>query len=251
MRAHHHHQLSLVHLKHLQPPHHRAEGKRKRRKNRSGAATKLLIRERNRRDQRKSSRESSMVSRDNNQHSISPVLREKLQLLRSITHSTAVNESSIILDASKYIEELKEKVEILNQDITTSACSLKSSNTHDSLPTVYIKYFFLVYCVIMFPGLSAISFGVTVETLEKGFLINVISEKSCPGLLVSVLEAFEQLNLNVAEATASCTDSFRLEAFSSTDQGEEQGENVNAQVVRQAVLRAIRHWSTITANQDD
>ena len=55
------------------------------------------------------------------------------------------------------------------------------------------------------------------ETLEKGFLINVMSEKSCPGLLVSVLEAFEQLNLNVAEATASCTDSFTFEAISTTD----------------------------------
>jgi hypothetical protein len=41
---------------------------------------------------------------------------------------------------------------------------------------------------------------VTVETLvggHGGFLINVFSDKSCPGLL---------------EATASCADSFRLEA---------------------------------------
>jgi len=72
------------------PPYHRAEGKRKRRKNKSESATKLLIRERKRTKQQKSLRESSMVSRDNNQHSISPVLHEKLQLLRSITHSTSV-----------------------------------------------------------------------------------------------------------------------------------------------------------------
>lgn len=51
------------------------------------------------------------------------------------------------------------------------------------------------------------------ETLEKGFLINVFSDKSCPGLLVSILEAFEDLGLNVLEARVSCTDSFRLEAF--------------------------------------
>lgn len=53
---------------------------------------------------------------------------------------------------------------------------------------------------------------VTVETLEKGFLINVFSEKSCPGLLVSVLEAFEELGLNVLEARVSCAESFRLQA---------------------------------------
>ena len=53
---------------------------------------------------------------------------------------------------------------------------------------------------------------VSVQTLEKGFMINVLSEKSCPGLLVSVLEAFEELGLNVLEARVSCADSFRLQA---------------------------------------
>ena len=54
------------------------------------------------------------------------------------------------------------------------------------------------------------------ETLvggHGGFLINVFSDKSCPGLLVSVLEAFDELGLSVLQATASCADdSFRLEA---------------------------------------
>lgn len=53
-----------------------------------------------------------------------------------------------------------------------------------------------------------------VETLEKGFLINVLSEKNCPGLLVSVLEAFEELGLEVLDARVSCSDNFRLEAVS-------------------------------------
>ena len=53
---------------------------------------------------------------------------------------------------------------------------------------------------------------VTVETLEKGFLIKAFSEKSCPGLLVSFLEAFEDLGLNVLEARVSCEGSFRLQA---------------------------------------
>lgn len=50
------------------------------------------------------------------------------------------------------------------------------------------------------------------ETLERGFLINVFSEKNCPGLLVSILEAFEFLGLDVLDARVSCSDVFQLEA---------------------------------------
>ncbi|XWS44069.1 hypothetical protein CRYUN_Cryun15aG0012900 [Craigia yunnanensis] len=122
-----------------------------------------------------------MVSREQRR----AALHEKLQLLRSITNSHALNKTSIIVDASKYIEELKQKVERLNQDIAAA----QTSNDQNPLPM-----------------------QVTVETLEKGFLINVFSDKNCPGLLVSILEAFEELGLNVQEATVSCTDSFQLQA---------------------------------------
>ncbi|KAI8008531.1 hypothetical protein LOK49_LG07G01317 [Camellia lanceoleosa] len=53
---------------------------------------------------------------------------------------------------------------------------------------------------------------VTVETLEKGFLINVFSEKNCPGLLVTILKAFEELGLDVLDANVSCSNNFCLEA---------------------------------------
>lgn len=42
--------------------------------------------------------------------------------------------------------------------------------------------------------------------------MNVYSESSCPGLLVAILEAFEDLGLNVLEARVSCADSFHLQA---------------------------------------
>jgi hypothetical protein len=64
---------------------------------------------------------------------------------------------------------------------------------------------------------------VTVQTLGTGFLINIISIKDMPGLLVSVLEVFEELGLHVLEAEASCADSFRLEAVG----GEVRLENRN------------------------
>lgn len=65
---------------------------------------------------------------------------------------------------------------------------------------------------------------VTVETLGHGsFLVNVFSDKSCPGLLVSILEAFDDLGLGVLEATAACADTFRLEAIG--------GEVINWQIL--------------------
>ncbi|KAG4128638.1 hypothetical protein ERO13_D09G032400v2 [Gossypium hirsutum] len=157
-----------------------------------------------------------MVSREHKR----AALHEKLQLLRSITNSHAVNKTTIIVDASKYIEELKQKVERLNQDISAA----QTSNDQNALPMV------------------------AVETLEKGFLINVFSEKSCPGLLVSLLEAFEELGLNILEARVSCTDSFRLQAVGG--ENEEQSESIDAQVVKQAVLQAIKNWSEGTDQQE-
>ncbi|KAJ0089069.1 transcription factor bHLH61-like isoform X1 [Pistacia vera] len=138
-------------------------------------------------------------------------LYEKLMQLRDVTNSTALNKTSIVVDATKYIEELKQKVESLNQEIGTS----EISTVQNSLPV-----------------------QVTVEALEKGFLINVYSEKNCPGLLVSILEAFEKLGLEVLDARVSCTDSFQLEAVGG-DSSEGQAEGMDAQVVKQAVLQAI------------
>ncbi|KAH1211803.1 hypothetical protein AAZX31_14G052100 [Glycine max] len=139
-------------------------------------------------------------------------LHEKLQHLRSITNSRALNKTSIIVDASKYIEKLKQKVEILNQEIA----SAETSSVHNPLPMV------------------------TVETLEKGFLINVFSAKGCSGLLVSILEAFEEMRLTVLEARVSCTDTFRFQAVG---ENEEQAETIDAHVVQQAVVQAIKNWS--------
>ncbi|XP_022890839.1 transcription factor bHLH61-like isoform X4 [Olea europaea var. sylvestris] len=112
------------------------------------------------------------------------------QQLRSATNSTSVTTTSIVVDATRYIEELKEKVQKLNQDIAT----LQNSDEQS----------------------SSLPMQVTVETLEKGFLINVYSEKNCPGLLVSILEAFERLGLEVLDARVSCSNNYRLEAVSET-----------------------------------
>ncbi|KAI3458434.1 hypothetical protein Pfo_015097 [Paulownia fortunei] len=150
-----------------------------------------------------------MVSREHKREA----LHDKLQILRSITHSHAMNETSIVLDASNYIKGLKQKVERLNEEIATAESSI-----HQNL----------------WPR-------VTVETLEKGFLVNVHSGKSCPGLLVSILATFEDLGLNVLEARVSCADRFHLQAFGGDN--EEDEENVDAQMVKRAISNTIKNWS--------
>ncbi|CAN6289512.1 unnamed protein product [Urochloa humidicola] len=162
-----------------------------------------------------------MMSRERKKQAAA--LQEKLKILRSITHSHALSNTSIIMDASAYIKELKQKVVRLNQEIACAQDALRHSSSY---PTV------------------------TVETLvggHGGFLINVFSDKSCPGLLVSVLEAFDELGLSVLQATASCADSFRLEAVG----GENVVENVDEHVVKQAVLQAIRSCSESGSERDE
>ncbi|XP_076952501.1 transcription factor bHLH61-like [Bidens hawaiensis] len=148
-----------------------------------------------------------MVSREHKK----AALHEKLQLLRSVTNSHAEEDTSIIIDASKYIKELKQKIDLLNQDVA------RSSTYHNTWPMV------------------------TVETLEKGMQVKVYSERSCPGLLVFVLNVFEELSLNVLEARVSCTGSFQLEALGV--EREENGDTIDTHMVKQAILQAIEDWS--------
>ncbi|CAH8361791.1 unnamed protein product [Eruca vesicaria subsp. sativa] len=148
-----------------------------------------------------------MVSREYNRDSS---LREKFQLLRSITNSNAESETSIIMDASKYIKKLKQKVEKINNETTS-----EQYDTTDPM--------------------------VRVETLEKGFMIKVMSGKNEAGLLVCVLEAFEYLGLEVVEARVSCMDSFSLHAIGSSHN--DDGESMDAEAVKQAVVVAVRTWS--------
>ncbi|KAI4331585.1 hypothetical protein MLD38_029762 [Melastoma candidum] len=132
-------------------------------------------------------------------------LLEKFQQLRAVTGSRAVNKASIVVDASEYITKLKERVESFEEE-----------------------------------GGTNLPMEVNVEALERGFRINVYSEGSCPGLLVFILEAFEGLGLNVQDARVSCSENFSLEAVGEEEDGVER---IDAEEVKQAVLRAITSWS--------
>lgn len=58
---------------------------------------------------------------------------EVVNYLIMVIYALQLNESSIVIDASKYIEKLKQKVERLNEEIA----SAETSTVHDPLPMVF------------------------------------------------------------------------------------------------------------------
>ncbi|PNX88484.1 hypothetical protein L195_g044590, partial [Trifolium pratense] len=79
-----------------------------------------------------------------------------------------------------------------------------------------------------------------VETQEEGFVIKVHSERSCQGLLVFILEAFEELGLEVPHARVSCVDDFCLEAIGNKENNEDTSP-LSAQLVEEVVSQAIQN----------
>ena len=104
-----------------------------------------------------------------------------------------------------------------------------------------------MHCImhVMFAQVSVSSVELDSNSCRRGFRINVSTERSRPGLLVSVLEALEDLCLDVLDADVSCADdtSFCFQALGGSGQQgkqqQQQGGSVDEQMVQQAVLQAI------------
>ncbi|KAG4402585.1 hypothetical protein GLYMA_02G233300v4 [Glycine max] len=156
----------------------------------------------------------TMVSRV---HKRTAVYR-RIQQLRSITNSHARRKTSVILDASKYIRGLKQKLQELNQ---LAVAATQKDIEYGPMPML------------------------KVEQQEEGYLIKVLSQRSCQGLLAFILEAFERLGLVVLQARASCVESFCLEAFGIKESNEDT-RLVDTQVVEQVVSKAINDWRKVT-----
>lgn len=75
-----------------------------------------------------------------------------------------------------------------------------------------------------------------VEKIEEGFHVRVKCEKA-KDTLVSVLEVFEEMGLNVVQARVSCNNNFSMEAIAAVADGESK-DQMDVRVVTQAILRA-------------
>uniref|UniRef100_A0A453APL8 BHLH domain-containing protein n=1 Tax=Aegilops tauschii subsp. strangulata TaxID=200361 RepID=A0A453APL8_AEGTS len=77
-------------------------------------------------------------------------LQEKMQILRSITHSHALSNPSIVMDASEYIKGLKQKIARLNQEIAREEDT--HSHKQNSFPTVCARTHLSPHCVCILYG---------------------------------------------------------------------------------------------------
>ncbi|KAK2440628.1 ACT domain-containing protein [Trifolium repens] len=152
-------------------------------------------------------------------HMRTALYRRKLQLLRSITYPSH-NKASVKLDSTEYIQGLKQKLEELKQ-LPVPIPTTQSIIDYNPMPKL------------------------KVETQEEGFVIKVVSERSCQGLLVFILEAFEELGLEVLHARVSCVDDFCLEAVGNKENNEDTSP-LSVQLVEEAVSQAIQNWREVT-----
>ncbi|XP_004500338.1 uncharacterized protein [Cicer arietinum] len=143
------------------------------------------------------------------------LMYRNLPLLRSITYSRSHRNTSIVLDATDYI---KQKLEELNKLPIPTPLKIVD---YDPMPKL------------------------KVVAQEEGFVIKVLSERSCQGLLVFILEAFEELGLEVLQARVSCVDNFCLEAVGNRENNQDT-RKLDAQLVEQVVFQAIQNWRKVT-----
>ncbi|KAK7387280.1 hypothetical protein VNO78_27959 [Psophocarpus tetragonolobus] len=141
-----------------------------------------------------------------------------LQLLRSIRYSHSRARASVLLELSNYIQVLKQKLQEYNQ---LTLATIRKVVDYDPMPKL------------------------EVETQEEGFLIKVLGQSSCQGLLVFILEAFEELGLDVLQARVSCAESFSLEALGNKENNEDI-RPLDAQLVEQVVSQAIQNWREVS-----
>ncbi|XP_042009865.1 uncharacterized protein LOC121758550 [Salvia splendens] len=106
-------------------------------------------------------------------------LRRKLQILRTLTKSKSEKRSSTIKDTSLYIHKLKLQVEAIKKE-----CQQLINQIHE----------------------------VKVENVGRGFLAVRVRCKKGEQIMGSILEMFEELNLNVVQASITCKNFFGMEA---------------------------------------
>ncbi|KAL3624840.1 hypothetical protein CASFOL_031508 [Castilleja foliolosa] len=107
-------------------------------------------------------------------------LRKKFQILRALTKSKSVKKRSIIIDALLYIYKLRLQVEAIKREYQYLLDHIQE---------------------------------VKVEKLETGYMAVTIRCKKGEEMMVSILEAFEKLDVNVVQAKATCKHLFGMEAI--------------------------------------
>ncbi|OMO65448.1 hypothetical protein COLO4_31243 [Corchorus olitorius] len=141
--------------------------------------------------------------------------RRKLHLLRNLTNSKSVKRSSMVLNALLHIYKLKVKLEEMQRE-------------YQNLMAIRNQYLTLLKH-IQIPK---------VEKNGEQFEVKVTCNKG-GDKLVSILEAFDELGLNVVQARVSCNHFFAMEAIAVVDHDDQGQQTIDIKDVTQAVLKAI------------
>ncbi|KAE8689461.1 hypothetical protein F3Y22_tig00110937pilonHSYRG00064 [Hibiscus syriacus] len=144
----------------------------------------------------------------------------KLQLMRTLTNSKSVKGNSSILNVLLHFHKVRVKLEEIQRD-------------YRNLIAIRNEYFTLL-------NQLQIPKEVKVEKNGKEFVVKVGCNKG-GDTLVSIVEAFEELGLNVVQARVCCNHFFSMEAIV-VDQHQETTEIKD---ITQAVLKAIEKQGNV------
>ncbi|KAL6198281.1 hypothetical protein ACLB2K_028073 [Fragaria x ananassa] len=150
-------------------------------------------------------------------------LRRKLQTQRSFTRrkslrTAKVRKSSTVIDAMLHIYLLKRKLEALHKECL-------------DLMAIKTKYLDLIKHI-------HVPKEVKVEKIEEGFRVRVTCEKA-EDTLVSILEAFDEMGLNILHAKVSCNSYFAMEAIAARE-AQNQEYKMDVTDVTQAIIKATQ-----------
>ncbi|KAK1557053.1 hypothetical protein Q3G72_017005 [Acer saccharum] len=137
-------------------------------------------------------------------------------LQRRIALRRKVKKSSIIIDSLLYIYKLKLKLEAIKRE-------------YSNLMEIKRQYIYLMEHI-------QVPEEVKVEKIGETFLVKVICKKGDQNKLVSILEVFDEMGVNVVQASVSCNYYFSMEAIVAP---QNPAEAMDVRQVIQLISKAI------------
>lgn len=153
-------------------------------------------------------------------------LNDRLSMLRSIVpRISKMDRTSILGDTIDYVNELTERIKVLEEEIGAAPEDLNLLNT--------IKDF-SSGCSEM-PARNSTKFGVEKQG-DGGTRIEMCCPAN-PGVLLSTLSALEALGLEIEQCVASCFSDFGMQASCLQVEGKRQGISTDDEI-KQALFRS-------------
>ncbi|CAL0306471.1 unnamed protein product [Lupinus luteus] len=141
-------------------------------------------------------------------------MRRKLHILRTLSNSNSAKRTSIAKSTVLYIYKLKVALETVKKE-------------YENLLATRREYLKLLNYVIE-------NENVKVEKAMAGTFVVKVTCDEGGDKLVSILEAFDEMCLNVEKAKVSCENGFSLEAIAVAEE-----QTLDARDVTEALLKAI------------